>query len=55
MIILLLGVILFCALHLLLGLVPGVKTRVVENIGAGAFKGLFAAAVLLSVVLIVFG
>jgi len=55
MTLLVLGVLLFAALHLVKSLTPALRTSLQRQLGANPYKGLFSLLVLGSVVLIVFG
>jgi uncharacterized membrane protein len=55
MTILILGVLLWALVHLMPALQPAVKKRLVDGLGAGAYRGVFTLAILASLVLIVTG
>ncbi len=52
---LVLGVLLFCLLHLLRGLAPGLRDSIVTKFGEGPFKGIFSLSLIGSIILMVFG
>lgn len=55
MAVLIAGVLLWSAVHLVPALAPGFRQALVTRLGAGPWKGLFAVAILASLVLIVVG
>ncbi len=52
---LLLGLLLWCVVHLTPGLAPGLRTNVIARTSEATWKGGFALLVVLSIVLMVFG
>jgi len=52
---LIIGVVLWSALHLFPALLPETRGRLVEKLGNGPYRGMFALGILVTLVLIVFG
>ena len=50
-----LGLAIWCVVHLLPGVAPGLKTSLVGRLGEGPYKGLFALSIVGAIVLIVIG
>lgn len=55
MTLLIIGVVLWSALHLFPALLPETRGRLVEKLGNGPYRGMFALGILVTLVLIVFG
>ena len=55
MTILALGVVMWAAVHLFPSIFPDLRERLIDAIGAGPYKGVFAADIALSLVLIIWG
>ncbi len=55
MVMLTLGVLLWAIVHLFPSLTPGVRSRLIEKVGEGPYKGLFAVDIVLAILLMVFG
>lgn len=49
------GVVLWSGVHLLPSLAPGFRQRLIEKLGSGPYRGIFAIAILTSLLLIVVG
>jgi uncharacterized membrane protein len=52
---LILGVLLWVLVHLFPSLMPGVRSHLIERLGEGPYKGLFALGLVIAIVLMVFG
>ncbi len=52
---LIIGVVLWSALHLFPALLPETRGRLIERLGNGRYRGLFALGIVMTLVLIVFG
>jgi uncharacterized membrane protein len=50
-----LGVLLWALVHFFPSLMPGARTRLIEKLGEGPYKGLFALNLVIAIVLMVFG
>ena len=50
-----LGVLLWAIVHLFPSLTPGVRSRLIEKVGEGPYKGLFAVDIVIAILLMVFG
>lgn len=55
MILIVAGVLLFAAVHLLPSLMPATRSRIQERLGEGGYKGLFSLGVVAGIMLIVLG
>ena len=55
MTILALGVVMWAAVHLFASIFPDLRERLIDAIGAGPYKGVFAADIAISLVLIIWG
>lgn len=55
MILLILGVLLWACVHLFPSLMPDARTRLMNKLGEGPYKGLFALDLVIAIVLMVFG
>lgn len=55
MILLILGVLLWAVVHLFPSLMPDARTRLINRLGEGPYKGLFALDLVLAILLMVFG
>lgn len=55
MILLVLGVLLWACVHLFPSLMPAARSRLIERLGEGPYKGLFAVDLVIAILLMVFG
>lgn len=51
----LLGLVLFLGIHLLKALAPGLRSALIDSLGANVFRGLYSAVSILSFILLVYG
>lgn len=49
------GVAIWIVVHLIPGVAPGVRQKLINSVGEGPYKGVFALAIVLSLVLVVIG
>lgn len=49
------GLLLWSAVHYIPGMMPDLRVKLIDKLGAGPYKGLFALSIIGSIVLIVFG
>ncbi len=55
MIVFLIGIVLFCTIHIVPALLPGVKQAIEQRLGETAYKGLFTIGAIAGITLIVMG
>jgi len=55
MILLVIGVLLWACVHLFPSLMPGARQRLIDRLGEGPYKGLFALDLVIAILLMVFG